>query len=323
MGGPVRTCLLGGTGFVGTRVAGRLASLGYELVIPTRDPARRRQLLVLPTARIVNADVNDPAALDAALAGCGVVVNLVGILNERGRDGAGFEAAHAELTRKLVAACQRRKIGKLVQLSALRADATAGPSHYLRSKGKAEAAIRGAKGLRWTILQPSVIFGPGDSFANRFGRLLTQIPLFFPLAMPGTRFAPVHVDDVAEAVVRAIESGATDSRTFALCGPEVLTLREIVQRIARELDLRRVVWGLPLWASRLQARIMDYVPGKPFSTDNFLSLTVDSVCTEDGLAALGIHPRSFGAHLAAALSTSVLTRTRHDTARQAAGRRAS
>lgn len=215
----MRVCLLGGSGFVGTRVAGRLAALGHDLVIPTRDPARRRQLLVLPTARIVRADVNGPAALDAVLAGCSVVVNLVGILNERGRDGAGFEAAHAELARKLVQACARGHVARLVQVSALRADATAGPSHYLRSKGKAEAAIRGATGLRWTILQPSVIFGPGDSFANRFARLLTQIPLVFPLAMPGARFAPVHVDDVAEAIVRAIESPATDGRTYQLCGP--------------------------------------------------------------------------------------------------------
>jgi NADH dehydrogenase len=180
----------------------------------------------------------------------------------------------------------------------------------------------GAAHLRWTILQPSVIFGPGDSFTNRFAGLLTRIPLLFPLAMPGARFAPVHVDDVVEAIVRAIESAATDNQRYQLCGPEVLTLREIVERIAIVLNLRRMVWGLPRWASRLQAGIMDFVPGKPFSTDNFLSLTVDSICTRNGMAALGITPRSFDANLAAALS-SVLTRTNLDKARERAGRSAS
>lgn len=314
--------LVGGTGFVGSRLAARLAAAGREVLVLTRDPARARHLLVLPTLRVARVDARDAGALAGRLAGCDAVVNLAGILNERGRDGAGLRAAHADVARALVGACDAAWVGKLVQVSAIGADAAAGPSHYLRSKGAAEDAIRAAGRLRWTILRPSVIFGPGDSFTNRFGALLARIPLAFPLAMPGARFAPVHVDDVVAAIARCLDDPATDGRAYELCGAQVLTLREIVARIAAGAGLRRAVIGLPRWAARLQAAVMDFVPGKPFSTDNYRSLTVDSVCAGDGLAALGVAPRSFDAALPGAL-VGVFTATRLDSARRQAGRRGS
>jgi NADH dehydrogenase len=318
---PPRTvALVGGTGFVGSRLAARLAGSGREVLVLTRDPARARHLLVLPTLRVSRVDARDAGALTGCLAGCDAVVNLAGILNERGRDGSGFRAAHADVARALVRACDAAGIRRLVQVSAIGADAASGPSHYLRSKGEAEDAIRGATGLAWTILRPSVIFGPGDSFTGRFAGLLARLPLVFPLAMPGTRFAPVHVDDVVAAILRCLEDPATAGRTYALCGPQVLSLREIVVRIAAAAGLRRAVLGLPRWVARLQAAVMDFVPGKPFSTDNYRSLTVDSVCAESGLPALGVTPRSFDAALPEALA-GVFTRTRLDSARRLAGRR--
>lgn len=315
----MKVCLIGGSGFIGSRLAGVLARRGAEIVVPTRNPARARQLRVLPSARIVTAEVGDPAALAEVLRGCSAAVNLVGILNERGRDGAGFRRAHADLARTIVAAGTRADIGKLVQVSALNADAESGPSHYLRSKGEAERIIMECDAFGWSILQPSVVFGPGDSFVGRFARLLRRVPLLFPLAMPQARFSPVHVADVAEAIVRCLEDPATSRRTYQLCGPETLSLAEIVQRIDRTAGMRHRILGLPAWASRLQARIMDFVPGKPFSTDNYLSLTVDSVCRENGMAALGILPRSFEGGLAEALAGAI-TPSRLDTLRQAAGR---
>jgi NADH dehydrogenase len=316
---PATICLLGGAGFVGSRLAARLINRGYAVVIPTRAPASRRHLLVLPTVRVIEADVNDPDALSAALRGCHAAVNLVGILNEKGRDGTGFRQAHTLFAERLVSACERRGVARLVHISALRADAASGPSYYLRTKGEAERAITSAASLGWTVLRPSVIFGPGDSFTNRFAGLLRRMPWIFPLAMPDSRFAPVHVDDVVEAIARCLDDPATAHKTYELCGPEALTLREIVRRIASVLGLKRRVLGLPRPVSRLQAQIMEFVPGKPFSTDNFLSLTVDSVCTQDGMAALGIEPRSFDAQLPAALGVG-LTRSRLDTLRRAAGR---
>jgi len=303
-------CVLGGSGFVGSRLVARLANVGCQVTVPTRDPERCRHLRVLPTVRVVHANIHAPGTLKALLNGANAAINLVGILNEPGRDGAGFRHAHVELTRKLISACSNAGVQRLVQVSALNASRPEMPdpttSHYLRSKGEAEALLRASR-LRWTILQPSVIFGPGDSFLNRFAGLLRVVPLVFPLAMPGARFAPVHVDDVVEAIARVLNEPEAAGRTFQLCGPDIYTLRELVQMVSDTLGLRRRVVGLPRSASRLQAAIMDFVPGKPFSTDNFRSLLTDSVGSADGLRELGITPRSLRPNLADALGGSGLT----------------
>jgi NADH dehydrogenase len=305
----VRYCVLGGSGFLGSRLVARLANAGHAVTVPTRDPERCRHLRVLPTVRVVRANVHAQSALGALLEDADAAINLVGILNEPGRDGSGFRRAHTELMASLVAACGATGVQRLVQVSALKA---AGPdadrqltSHYLLSKGEAEALIR-ASTLRWTILQPSVIFGPGDSFLNRFAGLLRLIPFALPLAMPEARFAPVHVEDVVEAIVRVLADPGTSGHTYELCGPDVFTLRELVQMVASTMGLQRRVIGLPRTASRLQAAIMDFVPGKPFSTDNFLSLLTDSVGTSDGLRQLGIEPRPLRPNLAAALDAAGL-----------------
>jgi NADH dehydrogenase len=179
-----------------------------------------------------------------------------------------------------------------LQVSALKAAVDA-PSYYLRSKGDAEQLIREASAaLDWTIFQPSVMFGPGDSFLNRFAGLLAAIPLAFPLAKPNARFQPVLVDDVIEAVLRCLNGGATSRQTYELGGPQVYSLREIVGLVAKLTGRRRWIVGLPDAVARTQALVMDFVPGRPFSSDNYRSLTIDSVCTEDGFAKLGIKPQS-------------------------------
>lgn len=314
----LRVCVLGGSGFVGSRLVARLANAGHVVTVPTRIAARAAHLRLLPTVTTPVADIHDPATLARLTAGCDVIVNLVGILNESGRSGAGFRHAHSELAGKLVTALASRPHVKLVQMSALKAGPD-GPSHYLKSKGEAERQIRAAAGLRWTILRPSVIFGPGDSFVNRFAGLIALLPGVFPLAMPGARFAPVWLDDVVDGLERAVADGATDGHTYELGGPETLTLREIVQQIAGAMDRRVLVIGLPQWLSRLQAAVMDFVPGKPFSTDNYRSLLVDSVPTEDGFAQLGLRPRAFSALLAGSLDR-LRARTVLDEYRESAGR---
>ncbi len=285
--------IFGGTGFIGTRLCSRFAADGHDLRVPSRYREGGRHLLVLPSLQLIQADTHDPEALPALVEGCDVVINLVGILNERGRRGDGFRAAHTTFTRNVVRACRQAGVPRLLQMSALKANAQRGPSHYLRTKGEAEQVIRDEAGdaLAWTIFQPSVVFGPEDSFVNRFAGLLRWLPVL-PLARPEARFAPVFVEDVVEAFVRSLRDPATHGRTYQLCGPEQYTLREIVTFIAATARRRRLVIGLPDWLSRLQAAVMDFVPGKPFSTDNYLSLTVASTCTEDGLEALGIAPRS-------------------------------
>jgi NADH dehydrogenase len=248
---------------------------------------------------LVAANVHEPSELSALLAGQQAVVNLVGILNERGRNGAGFRHAHVGLVRTLVDACRRQRVDRLVHVSALGADADHGPSHYLRSKGQGERVVREECGdiLAWTIFQPSVIFGPRDEFANRFARLLRAIPFGLPLARPGARFAPVWVGDVVAAIQRALTDDGTAGEVYELCGPDRLTLAEIVRAVRDRLALRRAVIGIPDFAARIQAAVCDFVPGKPFSTDNYRSLLVDSVCRVNGLARLGIRPQPFHAVL--------------------------
>ena len=286
-------CILGGTGFVGTELVQRLAADGHNILLPTRNVENGRHLRVLPTVTVTPADIHDPATLERLFEGRDAVINLVGILNESGHSGHGFETAHRELTRKTVAACRARGVGRLVQMSALKADADRGPSHYLRTKGEAERIIEADSGdeLAWTIFQPSVIFGPDDSFVNRFASLLRFLPVL-PLAMPDARFGPVSVDDVAEAFTLSLDDQTTVGRRYQLCGPDSYALRELLQLICRIRGIRRLIIGLPEPVSRLQARILEYVPGKPFSWDNYLSLTVDNVCDSDGFAHFGIKPRS-------------------------------
>ena len=292
-------CVLGGSGFVGTHLCAALARDGWRITVPTRDPVRAQHLSPIPSLRLVAADVHDPGRLAALLAGQQAVVNLIGILNERGQSGSGFEHAHVALVRKLVDACRRERVGRLLHVSALNADADHGVSHYLRSKGRGERIVREECGddLDWTIFRPSVIFGPGDDFVNRFARLLRAIPLGLPLARPGARFAPVWVGDVVAAMQRALTDRATAGEIYELCGPERLTLREIVIRVRDRLGLPRAVVGIPDLAARLQAAVCDFVPGKPFSTDNYRSLLVDSVCKVNGLARLGIKPQPLDAIL--------------------------
>jgi uncharacterized protein YbjT (DUF2867 family) len=292
-------CVLGGSGFVGTQLCAALTSADWLITVPTRNPDRARHLTLLPTLALVPADVQDVERLAVLCAGQDAVINLVGILNERDRDGSGFERAHVALARKLVAACRRQRVPRLLQMSALNADADNGPSHYLRSKGRAERVIREECGadLQWTIFQPSVIFGPRDDFVNRFARLLKAIPLALPLARPGARFQPVWVEDVVAAYMRALADDATAGECYELAGPDIFTLREIVTMVRDRLGLKRAIIGLPDFAARGQAAICDFVPGKPFSTDNYRSLLVDSVSRSDGLARLGIRPQPLGAIL--------------------------
>jgi uncharacterized protein YbjT (DUF2867 family) len=286
---PETLLILGGSGFVGRHLCAGLIRAGYGARVLTRNRERNKALLVLPGLELVEADVHDPLTLAAQTRGASAVINLIGILNERGHRGAGFRAAHVELVRKLIAACRSTGVNRLVQVSALGA-ARDGPSHYLRTKGEAEQLIRSSP-LAWTILQPSVIFGPDDSFLNRFAMLLRRLPVM-PLAQADARLSPVWVEDVRDAILATLATPRAVGQTYQLCGPEVMTLADTVRYVRDLLRLRRAVLPLPTALGRAQAQVLEFVPGKPLSVDNFRSLTVPSVCQENGFARLGITPRS-------------------------------
>lgn len=288
-----KICILGGTGFVGRRLAARLCDAGHDIVMLTRHRERCRDLLVLPSARMVEGDVHDPEFLINQFEGRDTVINLVGILNENGRDGRGFARAHAELPEKIVEACRQTGVTRLLHMSALHAAVNA-PSYYLRTKALGEDAVHRAGGpdFHVTSFRPSVIFGPGDGFLNRFAGLLRLTPGVFPLACPAARFQPVYVEDVVRAFAASLDNHKTFGNRYDLCGPKVYTLREIVEYVAKLIGKRVRVIGLNDTLSSLQAALLEYVPGKPFSLDNYRSLQIDSVCAQGFPAVFGITPAS-------------------------------
>lgn len=274
----IRTiCILGGSGFVGSHICAKLPSQNYRIKILTRHPQRHRRLLVLPQLTLIKADIHDSTLLTSQLKDVDAVVNLVGILNETGKNS--FRKVHEELSVKVVNACKQNNVQRLLHMSALNADA-GGPSEYLRSKGKAENYAHTFSGQKLTVtsFRPSVIYGPEDSFLNRFADLLKQIPFFFPLACPNARFQPVYVGEVADAFVNALTDETNIGQHINLCGPQTYTLKQLVEFTAKTIGVRRIIIGLPDWASKLQARLMGILPGKPFTMDNYNSMKSDSVC---------------------------------------------
>lgn len=281
-------CILGGAGFVGRHLATRFSREGLNCRILTRHPQRHRNLQLAGQIELVQTDLFDPQQLESALQGCQAAVNLVGILNQ-GAAGESFHKLHVELSDRLLDAANATGVTRLLHMSALQASETDGASNYLKTKGEAENRVHtlGQPKIRVTSFRPSVIFGPGDSFFNRFAALL-QLPGPLPLACPEARFAPVYVGDVADAFAHALNNKQTWGESYELCGPRVFTLKQLVQYTAAQTGVKKTVIGLGNRLSRLQAKILQRVPGKPFSFDNYLSLQTDSVCGSNGLATLGI-----------------------------------
>jgi NADH dehydrogenase len=284
---PQRIVILGGTGFVGSQLVLRLHADGHAIRILSRNREQHRDLGVLPRVSVDTADVYDGDVLRRHLAETDVAINLVGILNERGSDGSGFRKAHVELTETLIAACRAAGVTRLLQMSALRAGE--GESFYLRTRGEAEAKVKSSP-LAWTIFRPSVIFGPGDGLFFRFASLLRMTPVL-PLARAHAKFTPVHVGDVTEAFARAILHRHSAGHTYELFGPRVIELGELVRWTAAMIGKRRWIIALPDALGAMQAFVGEWLPGKPISRDNFRSLKIDSIGTNDGLAALGIVAR--------------------------------
>ena len=276
-------CVLGGSGFVGRHVCHQLAARGLRVRVPTRDRERAKQLILLPTVDVIVANVHDPAMLREAVAGADAVINLVGVLHDA-RGERGFAAAHVDLARKVVAACREAGIRRLLHMSALNAD-PAGPSAYLRSKGEAEAIVR-ASGLDATIVRPSVIFGPDDSFLNPFAQALKFLPVML-LPCARARFQPVYVEDVAGVFARSLDGLASAGQSFDLCGPRVYTLRELLEYVGAVTGNRRPIVGLGAALSYAQACAMELPLVRQtmraldmlMTRDNYRSMQVDSVCS--------------------------------------------
>ena len=276
---PTNVLIIGGSGFVGSHIVAHLAAHGVAVRVPTRNRERvKEELILLPTAEVIRADVHEPAVLSRLIEGMDAVVSLVGVLHDRRRDG--FRRDHVELPAKIVAACAAADVRQIVHVSALGA-APEAPSAYLRSKALGEAEIRkgGSMGIRATIVRPSVIFGRGDSFLNLFASLARLFPVL-PLGGADARFQPVFVEDVARAVVSCLEQPEAQEQCHELCGPTVYTLRELVEYVCSLLGLRRTIVPLPESLSMLQALLLEHLPGHVMSRDNVLSMRVPNVAAK-------------------------------------------
>jgi uncharacterized protein YbjT (DUF2867 family) len=269
-----------------------LSQQRYSVQVLTRRRERHRDLLVLPGVDVIEADIHHPPALEHYFRDCDAVINLVGILNEKRDNGLGFRRVHVDLVEKIVHACQHTGTRRLLHMAALHANVK-GPSYYLRSKGEALQLVHAAKDLTVTSFCPSVIFGPDDSFFNRFASLLRLMPGVMPLACGNACFAPVYVGDVAEAFVRSLYNPATYGQNYNLCGPRSYTLQQLVKYTAQQLGITRKVIGLGPGLSKLMANVFEHVPlFKPITRDNYRSLQIDSVCDEPFPAVFGITPHT-------------------------------
>jgi NADH dehydrogenase len=269
--------VLGGSGFIGRHVCHALSARGLSVTAPTRNRERvKEDLILLPTVDVVTTDVHDPNILVRLMRGCGAVINLIGVLHD-GRGKASFDQAHTGMARKVVDACHRAKVSRLLHMSALNAGVDA-PSAYLRSKGEAEQIVR-ASGLDYTIFRPSVVFGRDDHFLNLFAKVQALLPLVL-LAMPNARFQPIFVEDVAKVFVDSLAHTQSLGLAYELGGPKVYTLRELVRYVGEQTGHRRPIIGLGPRLSYLQALLMELSPFKLITRDNVKSMQVDSVTRE-------------------------------------------
>jgi NADH dehydrogenase len=289
---PVIT-VFGGSGFIGRYLVKRLAAKGARVRVAVRDPSAAgflRPMGDVGQVAPIQANVGNEASVAAAVAGAGAVVNLVGILFERGR--RSFTAVHVEGAGRVARAATAAGVARLVQVSAIGAGGDS-PSAYARSKAAGEAAVREAfPGA--TIVRPSVVFGPEDDFFNRFAalaRLMPALPLFDGGA---TRFQPVYVGDVAEAVSRLLDSPESTSRTYELGGPRVYTYREIMELVIAETRRERRLVSIPLALARPLAALMGLLPEPPLTRDQLLQLGRDNVVSDGalGLSDLGVAARA-------------------------------
>ena len=278
-------CILGGGGFVGQHLVALLAARGINVRVPARRREAAKDLAILPTVEVVEADIHDPATLNTLLDGMDAVINLVGLLHESASgEGEGqsarrgsFQHAHVELPRKLVQACRTTGVRRLLHMSALGAD-TDSRSAYQRSKAAGAALVMQADDLAVTVFSPSVIFGPGDSFLTMFADLLKLAPVV-PLAGGHARFQPVFVGDVARAFDLALDLPESHGQRYNLCGPRVYSLAELVRLTAKSLDMCRVVVPLGESPSYGFAMLMELKPGKKIMTrDNHYAMLSDNVC---------------------------------------------
>ena len=283
--------VFGGSGFIGRYVVQRLAEQGAIIRVPTRRPEQALFLKPLGAVGQINLEPWNPAGDGEAarlLVGADAAVSMIGILFER--RGGDFDRLQARLPGEIGAAATRERLERVVHISAIGADAGS-TAAYARTKAAGEAALT-ASFPQATILRPSIVFGPEDGFFNRFARM-SQLSPALPLIGGGhSRFQPVYVGDVADAVLAALTQPATAGHIYELGGPATYSFRELLEYLLKVTGRRRLLVNLPFGIAALQAKLLQYLPAPPLTPDQVQLLKRDNVVTAGapGLAELGIAP---------------------------------
>jgi uncharacterized protein YbjT (DUF2867 family) len=290
--------VFGGAGFIGRQVVQRLAREDWVVRVATRDPMGGRGMHTMGRVgqiAALAADVTDEAGVARAVEGAGVVVNCVGILHGR------FDAVQGEGPARVGRLSAAAGVDRVVHISAIGADA-ASESAYARSKAAGEAGLLAAF-PRATILRPSIVFGEGDAFFNRFAQLGSVLP-FMPVICGDTKFQPVHVGDVASAVMAALHDPATEGRIYELGGPRAWSFRELLAFIVAQTHRNRRLVEIPLGLAQVQARFAELLPNPPLTRDQLILLQRDNVVSPGALtlADLGIQPAAVEALVPAYLA---------------------
>jgi NADH dehydrogenase len=286
--------VVGGSGFVGRHAVQALARAGWRVRVAVRRPDLAGFLQPLGTVgqiHAVQANLRYPDSVNAAIEGADAVVNLVGILHESGKQT--FSAVQSEGA-AVVARAAVQAGAAMVQLSAIGADAGSAAA-YARSKAEGEQAVL-ASVPDAVILRPSIVFGPEDQFFNRFAELARFAPAL-PLIGGGlTRFQPVYVGDVAKAIAKAASGQAKPGTIYELGGPSIRTFRELMDYVLTLTERSRLLLPVPFGLARLQAKVLQFLPGAPLTPDQVTMLGVDNVVSAAAeaegrtLAGLGITP---------------------------------
>ncbi len=281
----------GAAGFVGTHVCRQLTERGARVRGLVRSAAKAAERLARLPVELHVGDVRDATVMQRAMHGCDAVVHLAAIAIER--RGQTYEDVNTRGTERVLAAMHATSVRRLIHMSQNGA-ASSLPYRFLRSKGFAEDAVR-ASGTDWTILRPSVIFGPEDEFVNVLARLVRLSPFVYPVPGGGARFQPIAVDDVAQVVAATLAESGTVRRAYALGGPAQLTLRQMVERILLAMDAKRILIPLPTALLRpLVALLQRVLPNPPVTTELLDLLKVDNVVPGNALHdAFGIVPTPF------------------------------
>jgi NADH dehydrogenase len=287
-----RVVVTGAAGFVGTHTCRALAQNGWRVRALVRNAARATERLAHLPVEIRVGDILDAPYLRSSMDGAAAVVHLAAVAIER--DGDTNQSANDEATRAVIEAADAARVTRIVHMSQNGSD-SASPHRFLRSKGIAQDLVT-SSGLEWTVLRPSVIFGPEDGFANVLARLVRLTPFVLPLpAFGASRFQPIAVDDVASVVALALGDDATVSQVFPLGGSTALTLRQIAGRILVAMNAHRFIVGVPTAAIRpLVAAMWHLVPRPPVTTELLATLAVDNTVPDNTLSSIfGIRPTPF------------------------------